>query len=167
MAVGQLYSFAVENTHHLDVSSGDIAQFPHRIVNQGNVEDSYTFSFTDFDPEVFDPPVVYLDSNRNGRVDTGEEVIELTDPVAAERAIDVVVAARVSHLLSSGAEKELSFAVSSAGSDKSQQVTDRITVGREGELDISLRSFPECSATLFPNDLICLLYTSPSPRDRG
>jgi len=154
VAVGQLYSFAVENTHSLDVSAGEIAQFPHRIVNQGNVEDSYTFSFTGFDSEVFDPPVVYLDSNRNGRVDTGEEVIQITDPVAVEQAIDVVVAARVSHLLSSGVQKVLSFAVSSEGSDKSQQVTDRVTTGSEGELDISLRSFPECSATLFPNDLI-------------
>lgn len=154
VAVGNLYAFSVENIHHLDVPAGVVAQFPHRVVNQGNTNDSYRFSFPDLDTALFDTPIVYVDSNRNGQVDANEPVISNTAELTPEQSIDVVVTARVSHTLNSGQEIELPFVVESEGSDKFENVVDSVTVGSPGELEISLRTFPECSAALFEGDFI-------------
>ena len=154
VAVGHLYTFTVENVHHLDVPAGVVAQFPHRVVNQGNTSDSYSFSFPDLDASVFDAPLVYLDSNRNGQVDASEPVISKTAELAPEQSVDIVVAARVSHTLGSGQQIELPFTVESEGSDKFQNLVNRVTVGSPGELEIALRTFPACNAALFEGDLI-------------
>jgi len=100
VSVGHLYSFAVENIHTVEVAAGDAVSFPHRIINQGNTEDSYSFSFTDLDSDSFTDPLVYLDSNSNGSADPGEPAIEDTGIVDSLASVDVVITAIVSHLLS-------------------------------------------------------------------
>jgi len=154
VAVGHLYEFAVDNTHHLHVPAGVVAQFPHRVVNQGNTSDSYSFSFPGLDASSFITPVVYLDTNLNGKVDANEPAIDQTDELAPEETVDIVVTARVSHLLGSGQQIEFPFTVDSVKSDKSQGHIDKVTVGSPGELAMSLRTFPECNAPLFVGDLI-------------
>ena len=154
VAVGHLHAFAVENVHQLDVPAGVVAQFPHRVVNQGNTSDSYSFSFPDLDAAVFDTPLVYIDTNRNGVVDASEPVILKTSELTPEQSTDIVIAARVSHTLGSGQEIELPFTVESEGSEKFQNLVNSVTVGSPGELEISLNTFPVCSAALFAGDLI-------------
>ncbi len=154
VAVGHMYSFAVENTHELEVDAGTVARFPHRIVNQGNSEDSYRFSYASLDVEAFDTPVIFLDVNRNGEIDPDEPAIDQTPLLQAEQTIDVIVTARVSHLLINGQQRNFDFAVESDKSDKTKPVSDTITVGRPGTLDISLSTFPVCDATVFPGDII-------------
>ncbi len=154
VSVGHMVSFSVENTHELEVDAGVVARFPHRIVNQGNTEDSYGFSYIDLDAEAFDTPVVYLDANRNGEIDPDESAIDQTPLIQAGQAVDIIVTARVSHLLINGQQKNFDFAVLSDKSDKKKSVTNSVTVGEAGVLRIILSTTPSCDATVFPGDII-------------
>ena len=154
VAVGHSHSFFVENTHQLSVDAGVVAQFPHRISNQGNSDDSYRFTFQALDTDAFDTPSVYLDTNGNGEIDSSEQAIDQTALLQPGESIDVVIAARVSHLLDNGEQRSFEFTVESDQSDKTQTIINEVTVGSPGKLRLTLRSFPGCEANLLEGDII-------------
>jgi len=154
VTVGHLYSFSVENTHQFVIEAGSVAQFPHRVKNQGNSPDNYKFSFSAVDPDMFITPEVYLDVNSNGEIDPNEPLITETTELAPDAHVDVIVSARVSHLLTDGDSGPFDFVVGSVKSNELQQVQNEITVGSSGKLKIALRSYPACTVSLFPNDVI-------------
>lgn len=173
VTVGKMYAFDVENTHNLHVAPGVVARFPHRLVNQGNTEDSYRFTFTGSDiaatPESdqsnglvssddpdseFDTPIVFLDVNSNGRVEADEPILQHTELLSPGEFIDFIVTARVSATLQEGQQEEFRFTVESEQSDKTRSVLDLVTVGSPGKLDITLNTEQSCGVPLFPNDLL-------------
>ena len=156
VTVGKTYAFAVENTHSLNVASGVVARFPHRIINQGNTEDSYKFVFDannpPFSDSKFDAPVVFLDINSNGRVEAEEPVIDQTELLFPGESVDVIVTARVSAALQDGEQSEFPFLVESDLSGKTRTVVDLVTVGSPGKLAITLNTDQSCGVPLFPAD---------------
>ncbi len=157
VTVGETYAFSVENVHSLNVAAGVVAGFAHRIVNQGNTEDSYRFMFSGgeaIENSDFDTPIVFLDVNSNGRVEANEPVIGQTDMLPPGGTIDVIVTARLSASMQDGQKTEFPFSVESVLSGKVRSVVDIVNVGSPGKLELSLDTEQSCGVPLFSGDLL-------------
>lgn len=154
VSVGHRYDFSVEQTHQLEVGAGVIARFPHTIINQGNTDDSYRFSFDNLDLNSFITPQVILDVNSNGVVDPSEPIITETTVLQSLEDIDVIVTARALSSLANGTVANFQFSVESVRSAQVESITDVMTVGTSSNLDIRLTTSPGCGANVFPGDNI-------------
>lgn len=154
VSVGHRYEFSVENSHQLEVGAGVIARLPHKIINQGNTDDGYRFSFANLDLNSFSNPQVILDQNGNGIVDPNEPIISETRVLQSQEAVDVIVTARVLPTLANGVVADFTFSVESVADTQVENVTNSVTVGTPSYLDISLTTSPGCGTNVFPGDSI-------------
>jgi len=170
ISVAQLFRFTLKNEYNLLVDAGDVVYFPHRIKNTGNTADSYQLSYSTVGvntltdvlqdapantrDDFYEPAIFYLDINGNGVVDANDSVVEQTITLLPDQHQDIIVSSRVSESLNQGDHQNFIFAVKSAYLKDVKTLRNEVTVGRSGEIEIGLRTFPQCESAVFSGGAI-------------
>ncbi len=156
IAVGHYYNFSVDTDQHIGAESGDVLGFTHRITNTGNTDDSYLLDLlVSGDEDLSDSVAVYHDTNGNGIVDSGEQVITASVMLGPGESIDVVVVGVVPMTARIDSVIRFTLSVESTGSDTEvQSVVDEVIVEAGEQLELFKTSAPACAVHLFAGDQV-------------
>ncbi len=152
VVVGQGFAVALHNPRTLNVRAGQTVNLGHRLVNTGNVADSFQLTaanLTGDDADFLDIRVIE-DRNGNGVADPGEPRVSQTAPLPPGGALDLVVTGTVPG--SAGASHRLALrltAQSQAHAEALAEVTDTASLLADTAfLDLKLTASSPCEFPL-------------------
>lgn len=115
--VKELRRFTLQSSIRQSVMPGETVFLPHQLINTGNIVDSYQISVLESqtaNPELINP-VVYIDENGNGALDSTEVPLEAAYSLQPDEQLAIIVSGRVPSDASANAE--LNVQVQAVSSD--------------------------------------------------
>ncbi|GAA4651376.1 hypothetical protein GCM10023116_36600 [Kistimonas scapharcae] len=95
VTVAEVYAAELQQTQTQNGAAGQTVYFPHRLINNGNAEDSFTLSLNELKNIQSDKLTIYRDVNGDGLPNAGEPVLGSNEKVfvAPGDKVNLVVAA--------------------------------------------------------------------------
>ncbi|MBX2879510.1 MAG: DUF11 domain-containing protein, partial [Granulosicoccus sp.] len=178
VSVSALYRFNLPDNRTIESYGGQKISAAHRILNTGNIEDTYRITLRNSTGDSYDLEYlsVYLDLNGNGLVDADESLLQQLPAVSSEsddvpsvtetfisytpligagESIDVVVQGIVPVLAQDGSAIDLELITESLNSDLPSQTNhDRILIVGSAHMALEKRTEPSCDVAVYPGESI-------------
>lgn len=157
IVVSELREFSLTNSQATLAEPGQEITFSHTLTNNGNVTDGYRVSADNLIADNGDLNNLQLvhDLNNNGQIDVDEPLVDDVIILKPGEQSAFVVNAVLPVSVSAGDTIEVVVsAFSLAPPSQSQTNRDEITVQEPALLKLTLTNSPECSVSVFPEEVV-------------